>query len=60
MEYLFRCKLCEKEFSIFARIGTVDIREVKCPDCKSSVMRIWTPVHSHFHGKDFTKTVDKE
>lgn len=61
MQYDYICSNCKKQFSVFAKIGTIDIKTVNCPSCKSfDVARKWLPVHVHFHADGFTKKIKEK
>jgi|WetSurMetagenome_2_1015567.scaffolds.fasta_scaffold65143_6 hypothetical protein len=52
----FECERYEKEFFIYANIGTLIVGEVTCPDCKTKkISRKWYSTPVHYHGTGFTK-----
>lgn len=61
MQYNFLCLDCEKEFDIYAKIGTLIIKDVICPECKSkNIKRKWFPISVHYHAEGFSKENQKE
>lgn len=52
--YSYKCSNCEKIFDKFEKPGSIS--KVKCPDCDSEALRIFSPVGIVFKGSGFYST----
>jgi len=60
-QYDYQCKICKEKFSISAKMGTVQMKKLSCPHCKSNLIkRLWFPISVHYHGSGFTKGIKDE
>jgi hypothetical protein len=61
MQYIFEClnpecKNYGKQFEVYAKIGTLIIKDIICPDCRTHLIkRKWFSTPVHYHGEGFTK-----
>ena len=61
MQYVFKCRDCEKEFEIVASFSTIMGLTTNCPVCKSkNIKRIYTPLNFILRDKGFYKTDSRE
>lgn len=63
MQYIFQCQNqdCKNEFEIYAKIGTLIVKDLICPECKGKdIKRKWLPTVVHYRGGGFSKQIKQE
>jgi phage FluMu protein Com len=61
MEYTFRCKDCGLSFVVYAKLGCLNMIDMKCPGCNGqNYIRKWDAPTVHYKGEGFTKGTEKE